>query len=180
MLSPRGKPEHKVSRRVGYNICRRNDRGRANDGNFVTKKRFMPKSIPRVRLPCDPADRAASARCPIVSTSLDARCVPSRLRFTRRRHLIFRLHPRSDLGASEPRGGHAWLWHLGRRTHWQIGSDRMASQSSAIPEPVGPIAERHRRIFASGFGGFKTLTREGRVARKPLLEGIPMNNHAPA
>src|SRR6516164_10808870 len=43
MLSPRfylllGKPEHKVSRRVGYNICGRNDRGRANDGNFVTKK----------------------------------------------------------------------------------------------------------------------------------------------
>jgi len=96
------------------------------------------------------------------------------------RHLIFRLHPRSDLGASEPRGGHEWLWHLGRRTHWQIGSDRMASQSSAIPEPVGRIAERHRRIFASGFGGFKTVTREGRVARKPLLEGIPMNNHAPA
>ena len=179
MLSPRGKPEHKVSRRVGYNICGRNDRGRANDGNFVTKKDSCRNQSPG-STPVRPGRSSSFG-------SMSHRVNESRREM---RPVKAAIHapaapdiPSSseiDLGASEPRGGHEWLWHLGRRTHWQIGSDRMASQSSAIPEPVGRIAERHPRIFASGFGGFKNLTREGRVARKPLLEGIPMNNHAPA
>jgi hypothetical protein len=77
------------------------------------------------------------------------------------------------------RAGHESLWHLERRTHWQIGGavewlhSHPPSRSRLVELPS--VTDEISRPASAA----SKLSLE-REELQPLLEGIPMNNHAPA